>query len=62
MIAWLKSRFGHPWEYGMLGPLEARRHVRSGVVQMKRPLGWINFHHDHWPRFKHGKPTGEQSK
>lgn len=52
MLRWLLSFFRDPWEYGSVIGLDARRHVRSGVVQMKRPAGWIDFHPDHWHKFK----------
>jgi hypothetical protein len=46
-------RGGH--EYGHTGNPEFRtlyrRNVRTGTVEMQRPLGWIPIHKDHWHKF-----------
>lgn len=58
MNTWFRALFGDPWEFGMLGSIEARRHRRTGVVQMKRPLGWVDFHPDHWSLFVPNESEG----
>ncbi len=53
------ARFVRWWhggyEYGHTGEtkfnIQYRRNVRSGVVEMRRPLGWIPIHRDHWHKF-----------
>lgn len=50
---WLRGGY----EYGHTGAPDIRlgfvyrRHIRSGRVELRRPLGWIQIHESHWHRF-----------